>query len=539
VLELLTDLPKASGRPFDAVDLPAIGLSAAAFFIVNNVFAGTAAALSRGRPLLGFLREDLGFQIFVAAILLGFSPVVVAVAHYGPYLVPLLILPLVAVYRGGQAARMSEHRALHDELTGLPNRVLFRDRVAQSISQARRGGSTLAVLLMDLDRFKEVNDTLGHHHGDRLLQQVGPRLLAELREGDTVARLGGDEFAIILPASASPADAAIVAERLRAALERPFPIDELAIEVSASIGIACHPDHGDDVETLVQRADIAMYLAKEERTGVRLYAAEHDRHSVDRLELAGQLRHGIEHELVLHFQPKVDLATGGLTGAEALVRWEHPTRGLLAPDAFVPLAENLGLIRPLTHAALTGAIRQVAAWRADGLRLSVAVNVTAQDLVDHTLVTEVDDLLTEYGVPGDALELEITESTLMSDPHRADAVLEGLSARGVRLAIDDFGTGYSSLTYLRRLPIDAVKIDRSFVVDLAGDDSDAAIVTAIVELARRLGLRTVAEGVEDAAAYALLRGMGCDQAQGFLLSRPLRAAEFTAWAAGWTEGRAS
>ncbi len=539
VLEALTDLPRAGDPPFAVGDLPAIFASAAVFFVVNNLLAGTAAALASNRPLLGFLREDLGFQVFVAAILLGFSPVVAAAADAGLYLGPLLLLPLVAVYRGGQAARMSEHRALHDQLTGLPNRLLFQDRVAQTLRQARRGRSRLAVLLMDLDRFKEVNDTLGHHHGDLLLQQVGPRLLAELREGDTVARLGGDEFAIVLPSSTSPTDAAIVAERLRVALERPFPIDDLSIEVSASIGIACHPEHGDDVETLVQRADVAMYLAKEGRSGVRLYAAEHDRHSVDRLELAGQLRHAIEHDLVLHFQPKVELATGRLAGAEALVRWDHPTRGLLRPDAFVPLAENLGLIRPLTHRAVAAAVAQVAAWRADGLDLTVAVNISAQDLLDHALIAEVDAVLAEHGLGGEVLELEITESTLMGDPRRADGVLQTLRARGVRVAIDDFGTGYSSLAYLRRLPIHAVKIDKSFVLELAAHDHDVAIVTAIVDLAHNLGLRTVAEGVEDAVAYSRLRRMGCDLAQGYLLSRPMRANDFSAWAAGWSADRAS
>jgi EAL domain-containing protein (putative c-di-GMP-specific phosphodiesterase class I) len=282
-----------------------------------------------------------------------------------------------------------------------------------------------------------------------------------------------------------------------------------------------------------------MYLAKEGRSGVRLYAAEHDRHSVDRLELAGQLRHAIEHDLVLHFQPKVELATGRLAGAEALVRWDHPTRGLLRPDAFVPLAENLGLIRPLTHRAVAAAVAQVAAWRADGLDLTVAVNISAQDLLDHALIAEVDAVLAEHGLGGEVLELEITESTLMGDPRRADGVLQTLRARGVRVAIDDFGTGYSSLAYLRRLPIHAVKIDKSFVLELAAHEHDVAIVTAIVQLARNLGLRTVAEGVEDAVAYARLRRMGCDLAQGYLLSPPMRASEFSAWAAGWTADRVS
>jgi diguanylate cyclase (GGDEF)-like protein len=534
VMQALSDLPRLSSSPLALGDLPAVFAAGITFTVLNNVFAGSAAALAQRAPVLGFLRRDLGFQAWTAGLLIGYAPIVVAVATDGLFLVPLLVVPLLAIYRAGRDARLSEHHALHDRLTGLANRVLFRDRAHHALVASRREGTELGVLLMDLDRFKEINDTLGHHHGDLLLQQVGPRLEDALRATDTVARLGGDEFAVLLPDIHGTLDAEAVALKLLGALERPFEVGGITLDVGASIGIACSPSHGEDVDTLLQRADVAMYVAKSRRTGSELYAAEQDVHSVDRLALASQLRQGLDRdELVLHYQPQVDIRTGEVVGAEALVRWKHPERGLLYPDAFVPLAEHTGLIRPLTREALRLALEQCGRWRRVGLDLVVSVNVSTRDLLDQELPIEIDRLLRRADVDPTALGIEITESMLMVDPRRAAEVLERLSGMGVRLAIDDFGTGYSSLAYLKRLPIDHIKIDKSFVLGMIADRSDATIVASTIDLGRNLGLRTVAEGVEDEHAFNELARMGCDLAQGYHLSRPMPPAELERWMERW------
>ncbi len=536
VLDALSGLPRASDPPLGLVDLPAVAAAGATFVALNNGFAGTAAALAQRAPVLRFLRRDLGFQTWTAALLVGYAPLVVSVAADGLFLVPLLVVPLLAIYRAGRDARLSEHQALHDRLTDLPNRVLFRDRAQQAIATARREGRGVGILLLDLDRFKDVNDTLGHHHGDLLLQQVGPLVGQALRATDTVARFGGDEFAVLLPDVGGPIDAEAVALKLVRALEQPVDVSGIALDASASIGIACFPQHGEDVDALLQRADVAMYVAKDAHSGAELYAAEHDVHSLDRLALAPQLRQALDRgELILHYQPQVDLHTGVVAGAEALVRWQHPERGLLFPDAFVPLAEHTGLVRALTRAALRLALEQCGRWRREGLDLLVSVNVSTRDLLDQELPHEVDRLLQRAGVPPTALGIEITESMLMVDPRRAERVLERLSAMGVRVAIDDFGTGYSSLAYLKRLPIDHIKIDKSFVLGMAGDRSDRTIVASTIHLGQSLGLRTVAEGVEDERAMDELVAMGCDVAQGYHLSRPVTAVELARWTRRWNE----
>ncbi|HEX8105253.1 MAG TPA: bifunctional diguanylate cyclase/phosphodiesterase, partial [Solirubrobacteraceae bacterium] len=513
-------------------DLLALAASGTAFFAVNNLLAGVALALSQRAAIRGVLLDDLAFQAGTAGLLLGFAPLVVAAASAGTFLVPLLSLPLYAIFRGGRDAQLSEHHALHDRLTDLPNRVLFRDRAERAIAAARRGGRTVAVLIMDLDSFKEVNDTLGHHHGDLLLREIGPRLAARLRASDTVARMGGDEFAILLPDVRGADEACEVARAVLEQLGRPLTIGGVTLDVRASIGVACFPDHGDDVDVLLQRADVAMYNAKSARAGAAVYDLNQDPYSVERLVLAAQLREAIERrEIVLHYQPQVDLATGRCSGVEALARWEHPERGNLPPDTFIPLAEQTGQIRALTMCVIQQAVAQCARWQAGGLDLDVAVNVSARDLLDLDLPATVDDLLRSHGLPADRLVLEITESMLVADPHRAERVLRQLSRLGVRIAVDDFGTGYSSLTYLKRMPIDEIKVDRSFVLNMATNADDAAIVASTVGLGQNLGLRTVAEGVENAAAFAVLQGMGCDRAQGYHLSRPVPAPELEAWAA--------
>jgi diguanylate cyclase (GGDEF)-like protein len=420
-------------------------------------------------------------------------------------------------------SRENRHQAMHDSLTDLPNRVLFSDRVEQAIVLSKRSGNGIAVALMDLDRFKEVNDTLGHHSGDSLLASVGARLKAAVRESDTVARLGGDEFGVLFAGVGDLYSALELARKLQQALDEPFTLDGLQFEMEASIGIAVYPDHGEDATDLLQHADIAMYVAKREHAGVQLYKAEQDEYSRDRLALLAGLRKALDHgELVLYYQPKVDLRSGRVHGVEALVRWQHPERGLVPPDEFIPLAEHTGLIRPLTAYVLEAAAGQCSAWRrgGGGIEMSVAVNLSARILHDRGLPEQIARLLERWSLPPDALEIEITESAIMSDPVRALAVANRLSDLGVGLVIDDFGTGYSSLSYLKQLPVSELKIDKSFVLDMDSSDNDMAIVRSTIVLGHNLGLKVVAEGVETVEVQDRLAALGCDLAQGYLYGRP-------------------
>jgi diguanylate cyclase len=421
------------------------------------------------------------------------------------------------------------HQASHDALTGLPNRVLLLDRLQHAIAAAQRDGTSLGLLLMDLNRFKEVNDALGHHAGDLLLQQVGTRLRGALRPTDTIARLGGDEFAIILPATDKVGVVAMV-NSLQNRLHAPFSVEGQPVAMAASIGMALSPEHGLEGDTLMRHADVAMYLAKRTEAGFSIYEAEQDRNSPERLSLIGELRRAIdEGELVLYYQPKFDLHNGELAGVEALVRWEHPLRGLMAPDQFVPIAEQAGLIEPLTRWVLRSALIQASAWGRIGLDVPVAVNLSMRSLYDDQLPEKIHELLRAARTHARLLVIEITESTLMIDPPRTRAILERLRAMGIKIAIDDFGTGHSSLAYLKRLPADQVKIDRSFVKDIVTDQIDRLIVRATVDLAHGLGLRVVAEGVQDEPTRAELAKLGCDEAQGYYLGRPMRGHDFTQW----------
>ncbi|CAN5274630.1 hypothetical protein BH20ACT9_BH20ACT9_09500 [soil metagenome] len=423
-------------------------------------------------------------------------------------------------------AERNEFLAYHDALTGLPNRLLLADRVQQAVAAARRTGTSVGVLVLDLDWFKEINDTLGHQTGDALLGMVGPRLQGELRDMDTVARLGGDEFAVLLPRVDGVGGAREVAERLLAALHLAFPVGDLLLAVEASVGVAVYPDLSTAGAELLQQADVALYAAKEARGAVALYQSEHDHTSVERLTLLGDLRQAIDaDELVLHYQPQADLRQRVITGVEALVRWRHPQRGMLAPDQFIPAAEQSGLMKPLTLTVVDKALRQLRRWRGEGHRWTVAVNISARNLLDPELPDDVAGLLAKHRLEPGCLELEITESTVMVDPGRALDVLSRLSGLGVGLAIDDYGTGYSSLAYLRRLPVDTLKIDKSFVTTMATDDGNASIVRSTVELARSLGLRVVAEGVEDATVWRALTELGCDSAQGYFLGHPRAAGD--------------
>jgi diguanylate cyclase (GGDEF)-like protein len=416
-----------------------------------------------------------------------------------------------------------------DALTGLPNRVVLRDRLEQALRVARRESTPMALLVLDLDSFKEINDSLGHDYGDALLTQLGPRLLGPLRESDTVARLGGDEFAVLLPRVADLNAALLVAEKLQEALIEPFSVHGLELSVEASIGVVIGPAHGDDAGTLLQRADVAMYVAKDGGFGVSAYDQTLDGSSPSRAALLNELRRAVdENELFLVYQPKCSAHTGAMEGVEALVRWQHPARGLLLPDEFLPLAERTGLIHPLTRHVLTAALADCRRWLDLGVELPVAVNLSARTLLDRSFATDVEQMLAFWRVPAHLLELEVTETALMVDPERARTLLEQLAALGVVLAIDDFGTGYSSFASLRTLPVDDVKIDRSFVTPMLSSPTDAFIVRSVIALAHDVGLRVVAEGVEDDSTHAALAELGCDVVQGYHLGFPVPAAELSA-----------
>jgi diguanylate cyclase (GGDEF)-like protein len=431
------------------------------------------------------------------------------------------------------------HEALHDNLTGLPNRVLFQQRLADVLARQRPSDAQIVVMLIDLDRFKEINDTLGHATGDLLLQEVAMRLRRGVADRITVARLGGDEFALLDPAQSGPDGALALAKRLREELHRPFAYQDLDLEVSATIGVSVAPDHGRDASTLLRRADVAMYAAKNTATGVATYGETLDEHSPRKLALVGELRSVIDRaQLQLHYQPKLDMATGRVIGVEALVRWPHPVEGLIPPDEFVPMAERTGLIGPMTDFVLRTALAQCRQWEDTGHHLSVAVNLSARSLIDADLVDDIARALTVSGVEPSRLVLEITETSVMADAEYAMRVLNRLSAMGLTLAIDDFGTGYSSLSYLKRLPVDEVKIDKSFVLNMQNDENDAVIVRSIIDLAGNLGMKVVAEGVETLNAWDALRDMGCDTAQGYFISRPLPADQFAAWLETVTPDRA-
>ena len=420
-----------------------------------------------------------------------------------------------------------EYQALHDALTGLPNRSLFGDRLRQALLAARRNQKMFGVLLLDLDRFKDINDALGHDRGDSLLQEVTARLRGVLRATDTIARLGGDEFAVLTTEAKHPDDVVVTARKILAALEGPFAIADQMVETGASIGVAMYPLHGDDPSTLLRRADVAMYVAKRSGGGYAVYAPEQEAQTLRRSGLAGELRRSIpQGELVLHYQPQVTLATGAIHSVEALVRWNHPREGLMPPDRFIPMAEETGIIHPLSAWVIDSALAQLCKWLEAGLDVSVSLNVSPRNIEDHSLEEMVARALGTFKVEPQRLTLEITEGVAMAAA--AAKALHRLNEMGVRLALDDFGTGYSSLLYLMRLPVNEIKIDRSFVSALATDPDSGAIVRSAVGLGHNLGLRVVAEGLQDRAAEAVLVEAGCDAAQGFLVGRPAPENEITA-----------
>ena len=422
------------------------------------------------------------------------------------------------------------HDALHDALTGLPNRTLLADRFEQALRAGTRTSSTTALLLIDLDRFKEVNDTLGHHVGDQLLAQIGPRLAGALRGADTVARLGGDEFAVLLPSVDGLSGALDVASRLRQALGKAFRVEGVELDIDASIGVVISGAHGADAQTLLQRADIAMYVAKQQKRGVVVYDPENDDHSPERLSLLGQLRRGIERgELFLQYQPKIDLKTRQVVGVEALVRWQHPDRGMVPPNDFIQLAEHTGLIGPLTDAVLDMALAQVKVWADGGNRIPVAVNISARNLSDDAFADKVKDLLAKHDVASSLLEVEVTESAVMLEPEKATRILKELHSIGVRIAIDDFGAGYTSLAQLKNLPISELKIDKSFILAMHSNADDAVIVKSMIDLGHSLNMKIVAEGIETSDLVNSLADLQCDIGQGYHLCRPALPETLMQW----------
>ncbi len=521
---------------------PGVVLVAAAYLAVTRVLLWYLNAPRAGLPTVA--RTALVRQGLVAVALLGIAPLVCVVALAKPLLLPLFAIPLIALDSTLWIARARAEEQLRDPLTGLPNRQWLLERIWTALDDAERIGARSALMLIDLDRFRSVNDTLGHLAGDRLLLQIADRLRLALPRGAEAARLGGDEFAVLLPVADSTTSATRVARSLVAALSSPLDLDGLTLVLEASAGVAVFPDHALDAEGMLRRADVAMYQAKRDRTGVEVYESKRDSNTPDRLGLLGDLRRALDaHEVELHYQPKVRF-DGQVAGLEALVRWVHPERGKVPPDEFIAIAESSGLMPQLTEYVLETALGQVARWRAQGLYVPVAVNVSPRDVHTPGFAGSVAARLARHGVPAGALQLEITEHVLLEDPQRAADTLAGLTGHGVKMSLDDFGTGYSSLVHLRRLPVSELKIDRSFVARLAVDNEDAEIVRCTVDLAHSLGLLVVAEGVEDDETWERLRDLRCDAVQGWLVAAAMPPEETTAWlrargSRGWQRPRAA
>ena len=517
------------GTPLDA--LWAIGLTLIALW-VNDVgkphqskAPATRGATGGAALAVSTLATVAGLGVLVVGTRAHLSTLAVTLA--GATLLTAAARTLLSYRQLAWMADLRRVAATTDDLTGLPNRrALYAEGHARLVEPQKR---RQALLMMDLDKFKEVNDSLGHHAGDLLLIQVGARLLRHLREGDVLARPGGDEFAVLLE-DAGHDQAVDVADKLRAALAEPFALEDITLHISVSVGIALFPDDGPDLSSLLRKADIAMYKAKASGAGHHVYLSADDADMATRLQTVEELRAALTtDQLVVHYQPKIDLDTGQVNGVEALVRWDHPPRGLLYPEAFLKLAEESGLMPALTRVVLAQALDQAAAWHAEGQRLTVSVNLSASSLGDADLPRQITSMLAARDLGRGALQLEITEEFLMADRDRARNILTRLRHSGVQISIDDFGTGFSSLAYLRDLPIDELKLDPTFIFPMAHDERTATLVASTIALAHSLGLRMVAEGVETDVAYTELTRLGCDQAQGYYMSRPVPAAELDHW----------
>jgi diguanylate cyclase (GGDEF)-like protein len=539
----------AGGRP-TWLDVAVVAAAAAAWFAVKYGTVTIAVRLHSGGHWWPTFRHGVAFELVSTGSLLLLAPVLVAAAHASAALIPLVLVPLFAVYRMARLSAEQEQLARLDPLTGLANRKALlaevHDHTPAHAERAAAGAPDrhLALLLLDLDHFKHDNDALGHAVGDRLLVEVSDRLTAAVRPSDVVARLGGDEFAILAGRLCGADDARELAEKVVAALAEPVQLDGLPLDVAGSIGVALYPDHGEDFATLMRHADIAMYDAKHRGDAVAIYAPESDHNSPERLSLLGDLRRALESEesratrrpnpageIAMYYQPQIAIETGEVVGVEALLRWRHPRRGMVDPEELIRVAEQSAVMRLLTRRVVDDVVEQLAKWAAAGVHLRAAVNVSVRDLQTTEIADQITERLTRYGIDASQLQLEITEGALMADPRRVLATISRLAKMGVAIALDDFGTGFSSMQHLRRLPLTEVKVDRSFVLGMAADADDAAIVRSMIELSGALGLRVVAEGVEDERTWKLLHEAGCHVAQGWFYARPMPADELVEWLA--------
>lgn len=512
---------------FRLVDLTWMAAAWIVFFVANLVLVAGVMATRTGF-LANFL-EDFWHNALMTMAVLALSPLVVVVG-LGPWqLMPLLLIPLLLLYSTAQIALEREHDAGHDALTGLPNRATLQFELHEALSDFERDGVGFALMLIDLDDFKRVNDTLGHQVGDALLMEFAHRLQAGVRQGDVVARLGGDEFAVVIR-DVGRQNARAFGSRVAASVADAFAIDALRLEVNLSLGIALCPEHGSDATSLLRRADIAMYEAKQRASVMEVYSPDTDDNSPDRLGLLGELREALlNEEIDLHYQPKVDATTGRPLGVEALIRWLHPERGYVSPDDFIPMAERSGVMPLLTSRVLELAISRCARWREEGLDVPIAVNVSPTDIVGDVLVDVIVEMLGRYGVDAGLLQLEITERLSTRQVEKATTTLQRLRGLGVCISLDDFGTGYSSLPRLSSLTVDEIKIDRVFISRMTTQTSAVGIVQALVDLAHALGLPAVAEGVETEAEWAAVRDTGCDAVQGWAVAPPMPAGPMADW----------
>ncbi len=422
------------------------------------------------------------------------------------------------------------HEATHDAITGLPNRILLMDRVEQAIKSALNPKTRLAVIIIAIDNFKEINETLGHHSGDLLLKQAVSRLQIIVRKSDTLASIGNNEIAILLPVIKDIENVINIMKKIEKLFLDSFSINRLFIEIQVSIGTAIYPDHGKDMDSILQRANLALYSAKSDNRKFKIYSSDMEKNSPRQLTLTGELRQAIANDqLLLQFQPKIDAHSKRVTGAEALVSWHHPVHGMLLPDEFIPMAEQTGLIQPLSIWVLNNALRTARNWYRESLGLSIAINISPTTFLDLELPDLIIDLLSQYEIPSDFIILEITEGSMIKNPDLALEILNRLSDRGIKISIDDFGTGYSSLSYLKQLPASEIKIDKSFVQDMLTDENDAVIVKAIIDLGHNLGLNVVAEGVENSETSSRLKSLGCDVLQGYYFSKPVKSDRFLKW----------
>ncbi len=500
-------LALAGAQPLTEItgtDLPIVIAAAVAFFVVNHALACTAAALLGDLPIVRYMRDDLAFQTWTAGCALAFAPLVLAAADSSLALVPLCLAPMLALYIGGRQAAVNSHRAYHDTLTDLPNRLLLSERLAAALTAAHQENRPLAVMILDFDDFRAINDTLGHDIGDLVLKEIATRFDQATTHNTTLARLGGDEFAVVIEANREHAGQA--AEQLLAALHEPLQIETIALHTAASIGIAHFPQHGTTAPELMRHADVALYCAKASDAPIQTYAEEYDQYSIDRLELAAQLRRGIERgELSVLYQPKVALHGNAVPTVEALARWNHPQLGNIEPDGFIPLAEQTGIITLLTQHVLNTALAQCATWHQAGLDVSVSINVSTRTLLDHHLPPIIRTLLDRYKLPPSALELEIPERRITADLRRTRTALDELRAIGVKITIDQFGTGSSTVAQLHEIPIDGIKIDRTFVTRMETHHDDAILVRSMIELGQNLHLHITADGVENEDTTRSLR----------------------------------